>query len=105
MIRRKRRTPPQESAGPPKAEEPEGDPRTGSPKEKPQKAERCTCDTDKVDREIKTLKKKREELERQIHSETDETRARELEAELARVEAELSQKDNDAYRRQHAVFS
>jgi len=69
------------------------------------KAESCTCNTDKVDREVEKLKKKREELERQIRSVTDGARIRELEQELAQVEGELRRKDNDSYRRQHAAYS
>jgi len=69
------------------------------------KVESGTCNTDKVDREIEELKKEREELERQINSETDDTKIVELEKELAQVEVELRQKDSDAYRRQHAVYS
>lgn len=69
------------------------------------KGKGCTCNTDKVDREIEKLKKKQKELEQQIHSGTDESRIRELEKELAQVERELGQKDNDAYRRQHAVYT
>lgn len=69
------------------------------------KAERCTCNTDQVDREIEMLKRKQEALERQIHSETDDTKRKELEQKLAQTERELRQKDNDTYRRQHAVFS
>ena len=69
------------------------------------KAESCTCSTDKVDREIEKLKKKQEELERRINSETDDTKIKELEKKLAQVESELSQKDNDTYRRQHSTFS
>ena len=69
------------------------------------KAERCTGSTDRVDREIKALKKKREELERQLSTETDENKTEGLEQKLAQVERELSQKDNDTYRRQHTVFS
>ena len=67
--------------------------------------EKCTCDTGKVDREIEQLKKRREQLEGQLRTETDETRARELERQLAQVDRELSQKDNDTYRRLHAQFS
>ena len=69
------------------------------------KAETCTGNTDAVDREIEKLKKKQEELKRQIHSETDDTKIKELEKKLAQVESELRQKDNDTYRRQHTVFS
>lgn len=70
-----------------------------------QKAETCTGSTDKVDREIEKLKKKQEELKRQINAETDDARIQELEEQLAQVEGELRQKDNDAYRRRHTVFS
>lgn len=68
-------------------------------------AKSCTCSTDKVDREIEKLKKLKKELEQQIHRETDETKVEELEAKLAQVEKELGQKDNDTYRRQHAVYT
>ena len=57
--------------------------------------------TDKVDREIETLKKKRAELEQRLNTETDSVRSKELERQLAQVERELKQKDNDTYRRQH----
>jgi len=71
----------------------------------PEKAEPCTGSTDQVDREIERLKRKRDELERQIQSETDPGETEELERELARVEQELCQKDNDTYRRRHCEFS
>lgn len=69
-------------------------------------AKRCTANTDEVDREIKKLKEKKQQLEQQIRmAAEDEEKVRDLEKELAQVESELSQKDNDAYRRQHASFS
>ena len=69
-------------------------------------AEVCIGNTDKVDREIEKLKEKKRELEQQIRSASgDERKIRELEKKLARVESELSQKDTDAYRRQHTTFS
>ena len=68
-------------------------------------AERCTGSTDRVDREIERLRRRKEALERQIGSQTDDVKIRELERELARTERELAQKDNDAYRRRHTVFS
>jgi len=74
-------------------------------KEPANKAESCTGNTDKVDREIEKLKKEKEELESRINCETDDTKIRELEKKLAQVERALRQKDNDAYRRQHATFS
>lgn len=68
--------------------------------------EKCVGDTNAVDREIRNLKEKKQELEQQLLSASgDEKRVRELEKKLAQVEQELSQKDNDTYRRQHTVFS
>ena len=69
------------------------------------KAERCTGSTDQVDREIERLRRRKETLERQIRSQTDGVKIKELERKLAQVECELAQKDNDTYRRQHTVFS
>ena len=69
------------------------------------RAERCTANTDQVDREIRRLREQKKALERQLRSRTDGAEIRELERRLARVERELAQKDNDAYRRRHAVFS
>lgn len=83
--------------------------------------EKCVTDTDKVDREIKNLKEKKQQLEQQIRSvsgdeapfghpsmpsgNNKENKIRELEKKLAQVENELSQKDNDTYRRQNASVS
>lgn len=67
--------------------------------------EETTGNTDQVDREIRELKQEQEELERQLHTEPDETKRKALETKLTQVERELSQKDNEAYRRQHTVFS
>ena len=69
------------------------------------KAERCTGSTDQVDREIERLRRRKEALEQQINTQTDETRIRELERKLAQAVRELTRKDNDAYRRRHTVFS
>lgn len=77
-------------------------PEKSEPKRAP---EICRGSTDKVDREIEKLKKEKEKLQQQIRSETDETKIKELERKLSQVERELNQKDNDAYRRQHSVFS
>ena len=98
--------------GPDRPEDSPRPPEDGAPeREAPEnrdperKTERCTCDTGRVDREIEGLKRKREELSRQLNAETDGGKIRELERKLAQVEDELRQKDNDAYRRQHAEFS
>ncbi len=66
----------------------------------------CVANTDAVEREIRKLKEKKQQLEQQIQSASgDEKKIRELEKKLAQVEQELSQKDNDTYRRQHTSFS
>ena len=84
--------------------EPSGAP---APAERPAggKAERCTANTDQVDREIERLRRRKEALEQQIAAQTDDAKTEELERKLAQAERELAQKDNDAYRRQHTVFS
>lgn len=68
-------------------------------------AEKCTTDTDKVDREIKKLKEKKQMLTRQIQTCGDAKKIQELKKELAQVENELSQKDNETYRRQNAAVT
>ena len=69
-------------------------------------AEKCVTNTDRVDREIRKLKEKKQQLEQQIQSVSgDEKKIRELEKKLAQVENELSRKDNDTYRRQNASVS
>lgn len=70
-----------------------------------EKDEVCVGNTDRVDREIEKLKRKRQELEQRLGAETDEARIKELERQLAQVERELKQKDNDTYRRQHTQVS
>ena len=79
----------------------DGPEKSGSDKD----GQSCTCNTDKVDREIEKLKKQKQELEQQINRETDESKTEDLKAKLAQIEKELSQKDNDAYRRQHATYT
>ena len=53
----------------------------------------------------RTLERAPGALERRRSPETDEAKARDLERQLAQVDSELSQKDNDAYRRQHTKFT
>lgn len=79
----------------------EGPEKSGSAKN----AKSCTCNTDKVDREIEKLKKQKQELEQQINRETDESKVEDLKVKLAQIERELRQKDNDTYRRQHATYT
>ena len=75
------------------------------PEGKKDKDETWECNTDKVDREIEKLKKKQQELEQRLNTETDEAKIKELEHQLAQVEQELKQKDNDTYRRQTAAYT
>ena len=75
------------------------------PEGKQDKGETWECNTDKVDREIEKLKKKKEELEQRLNTETDEAKIKELERQLSQVERELKQKDSDTYRTQHASFT
>ena len=44
-------------------------------------------------------------MESQLRTVEDEGKRKSLESQLAQVERELRQKDNDGYRRQHTVFS
>lgn len=85
----------------------DGEGRPGIRFDSPERPEesRCTADTGKVDREIEALRRKLAELERRLSAETDETRKKELEAEVARTESELVQKDNDAYRRRNTEYT
>ena len=71
------------------------------PEGKKDKDEVWEGNSDKADREIEKLKKKQQELEQRLNTETDEAEIKELERQLAQVERELKQKDNDAYRQQH----
>ena len=98
------------TAGAPEAEDPEKDeeptvPEKAAPPGKDRKEEKCAGNTDAVDREIRKLKEKKEKLEAKLDQETDETKRESLERQLAQVENELRQKDNDAYRRQHTQFT
>lgn len=68
--------------------------------------EKTTVNTDEVEREIEKLKKERRQLEREL-KQTDENdgKYRDLKARIAQVDAEIRRKDNDAYKKQHAVFT
>ena len=90
----------------PEAEEPKqaGQGAKG-PEGKKEEGETWECNTDKVDREIEKLKKKQQELEQRLNTETDEAKIKDLERQLAQVEQELKQKDNDTYRRQNATYT
>ena len=68
------------------------------------KSEKCVCDTGKVDRELKKLREKAERLEQQLRSASG-GEAEKLQKQLAAVQSELAQKDNDTYRRSKAEFT
>lgn len=68
------------------------------------KSETTTANTDKVDRELEQLKKQQEQLEKQLRTAEPE-QAETIRQQLNQVQRELAQKANDAYRRQHTVFS
>jgi hypothetical protein len=88
----------------PEEPDPEGQGAKG-PEGKKDKGETWECNTDKVDREIEKLKKKQQELEQRLNTETDEAKIKALERQLSQVEQELKQKNSDTYRRQHAVYT
>jgi hypothetical protein len=77
-----------------------------APEEKDSKKEgSCTVNTDSVDREIKQLKDKRQQLEQQLNSAgDDEDKRKEIESQLSQLDSELTMKDNDAYRKQHSTY-
>jgi hypothetical protein len=67
---------------------------------------KCTVNTDQVDAEIKKLKEEKQQIEQQLNRiRDDEDRRKELEKQLSLVESELSVKDTDAYRKQHASYT
>ncbi|MBE7003499.1 MAG: hypothetical protein E7425_04320 [Ruminococcaceae bacterium] len=70
-----------------------------------QKSKTATYNTDKVDREIKRLREQKQQFEKQLQSATDPRQAVMLQKQISRIDRELQQKDNDAYRREHAEKS
>lgn len=66
--------------------------------------EKCTANTNKVDKEIQRLKEKKNQIEQELHSDIPVERRKELEEQLRRITQELQQKDNDSYRKQHTEF-
>lgn len=75
-----------------------------SKEEQGKQSESCTCNTDRVDGEIKRLHEKQEQLEQQLRAAEGENAER-IRKQLESVSAELAMKDNDTYRRQNAVFT
>lgn len=98
------------SYAPPKADYAQDrNPRTEHTPAGPERArekKQCTTNTDQVDQEIKQLREKKKQLEQQLERAVgDEKKCRELEKQLAQINAQLAHKDNDTYRRQHASTS
>ena len=73
--------------------------------QKEAKAEECTVNTDRVDQEIRKLREQKEQLEKSLQATEDPQKRAALEKQLSTMEAQLLQKDNDTYRKQHAVVS
>lgn len=67
--------------------------------------EKCTGNTDKVEREIRKLKEEKKQLEQKLRMASDPQKTKDLEQQIANIEQELQLKDTDIYRRQHTVFS
>ena len=67
-----------------------------------QKSKSATYNTDKVDVEIKRLREQKQQFEKQLRSASDPRQAVMLQKQISRLDKELQQKDNDAYRREHA---
>lgn len=71
--------------------------------DRPESPETCTTDTDKVDTEIRNLRREKEQLMQQIRKAAgDEKKEAALKEKIARIDIELRLKDNDTYRRQNA---
>lgn len=96
-------TDPDTPARPAAEEEPAADEKPAK-EQTPAEEERCTVNTDRVDREIKRLKEQQAALTQQLQRTQDPARQQQLAQRLEQIEAELRQKDNDAYRRQHAEY-
>ena len=76
-----------------------------SPPQPQPKSETVTMSTDRVDREIESLKSKGLALAKSINRYDDEETRLNLEEQLKQIQSELSRKDNDIYRRQKADIS
>lgn len=65
-----------------------------------------TTNTDSVDAEVEKLKKRRAQLQKQLQdAEGDESQRKNIEKQLAQLDAEIILKDSDAYRKQNATYS
>ncbi len=76
-------------------------PHTNAENENKPKLVKTTVNTDAVDREIEKLKKTLQETKQKLSSANNPETKEVLQNEIQALEAELKQKDNDTYRRQH----
>lgn len=85
-------------------DDPEGSqksPETGSQDGSKPQIGKTTVNTDAVDREIEKIKQSFRETKQRLAAASDPREKELLENKLSQLEAELKQKDNDTYRRQH----
>ena len=61
-----------------------------------------TVKTDKVDRELDSLKEKKQDLEQSIIKENNSRKRKQLERTLKRLSSEITRRDNENYRSRHA---
>lgn len=72
-------------------------------REEKRKTSESTVNTDQVDREIKSLKEELKKIQQQLKQFSgDPEKEKALEHQLSQITQELSAKDNDSYRKQHA---
>lgn len=78
----------------------------GNPSDDEKNAVKCTVNTDSIEAEIKELKEERKEIQKQINQAADDPdKKAELEKQLSDIEAEIKEKDNDTYKKQHASYT
>ena len=78
----------------------------GAPKSDDEETSSTTTNTDSVDAEIKKLKKRKAQLQKQLqNNQGDENHRKNVEKQLAQLNAEIILKDSDAYRKQNATYS
>ena len=77
-----------------------------APKSDDEGTSSTTTNTDSVDAEIKKLKERKAQLQKQLqNAQGDESQRKNIEKQLAQLDAEIILKDSDAYRKQNATYS
>nr|WP_321501787.1 hypothetical protein [uncultured Dethiosulfovibrio sp.] len=78
----------------------------GAPKNDDGETSSTTTNTDSVDTEVEKLKKRRTQLQKQLQdAQGDENQRKNIEKQLAQLDAEITLKDSDAYRKQNATYT